>query len=136
MVLEAFVPSFGALGIGGAVAFVIGSVILYRDETGQIGVAIPLIATFAVLSMALFIGVVGYAVKTRRRPVVSGREEMLHAVGIAEDDFDQAGRVRVHSESWNAATRRPVRKGQQVRVTGIDGLQLTVEPVGNATEDD
>jgi membrane-bound serine protease (ClpP class) len=136
MVLEAFVPSFGALGIGGAIAFVIGSVILYRDESGQIGVAIPLIATFALLSMALFIGVVGYAVKTRRRPVVSGREEMLHAVGVAEDDFDQTGRVRVHSEIWNANARRPVHKGQQVKVVGIDGLQLTVEPVGNAQEDD
>jgi membrane-bound serine protease (ClpP class) len=129
MVLEAFVPSFGALGIGGAIAFVIGSVILYRDETGQIGVAIPLIATFALLSVALFAGIVGYALKSRRRPVVSGREEMLHAVGVAEEDFDASGRVRVHSESWNASANATVRKGQRVRVTGMDGLRLTVEPL-------
>jgi membrane-bound serine protease (ClpP class) len=129
MVLEAFVPSFGALGIGGAIAFVIGSVILYRDETGQIGVAIPLIATFALLSVALFAGVVGYALKSRRRPVVSGREEMLHAVGVVEEDFHDIGRVRVHSESWSASTSATLRKGQQVRVTGMDGLRLTVEPL-------
>jgi membrane-bound serine protease (ClpP class) len=135
MVLEAFVPSFGALGIGGAIAFVIGSVILYRDETGQIGVAIPLIATFATLSVALFVGVIGYAVKTRRRPVVSGREEMLHALGTAEEDFSGRGRVRVHSESWAATAPGPVRKGQRVKVVGIDGLELTVEPVSESGED-
>lgn len=136
MVLEAFVPSFGALGIGGAIAFVIGSVILFRDESGQIGVAIPLIATFAILSMALFIGVVGYAVKTRLRPVVSGREEMLNAIGIAEEDFAESGRVHVHSETWNAKTRQPLRKGQKVRVVGLEGLELTVEPAAEPEEED
>lgn len=129
MVLEVFVPSFGALGIGGVIAFVIGSLILYRDDTGQIGVAIPLIGTFAVLSAALFVGVLGYALRSHRRPVVSGREEMLHAVGVAEADFATDGWVRIHSESWNADATVAVRKGQPVRVTGMDGLRLTVEPL-------
>jgi membrane-bound serine protease (ClpP class) len=135
MALEAFVPSFGALGIGGAVAFVIGSVILYRDEAGQIGVAVPLIATFTLLSVALFVGVIGYAVKTRKRPVVSGREEMLGATGVAEEDFELGGHVRVHSEIWNADALRPVRRGQKVRVTAIDGLRLTVEPLDEELEE-
>lgn len=135
MALEAFVPSFGALGIGGAVAFVIGSVILYRDEAGQIGVAVPLIATFTALSAALFIGVIGYAVKTRKRPVVSGREEMLGTTGTAEEDFELGGHVRVHSETWNADALRPVRRGQKVRVTAIDGLRLTVEPLDEELEE-
>ncbi|MGD8955701.1 MAG: nodulation protein NfeD [Chromatiaceae bacterium] len=136
MVLEAFVPSFGALGIGGAIAFVIGSVILYRDEAGQVGVAIPLIGTFVILSLALFIGVVGYALKTRRRPVVSGREEMLLATGVAEEDFEHSGRVRIHSETWNAETLQPVRRGQTVRVRSMEGLRLTVEPVSEAKREE
>jgi membrane-bound serine protease (ClpP class) len=136
MVLEAFVPSFGALGIGGAIAFVIGSVILFRDEAGQVGVAVPLIATFAILSLGLFIGIVGYAIKTRLRPVVSGREEMLAAVGVAEEDFDGRGHVRVHSETWNARAEQPVRKGQRVKVTGLDGLVLTVRPLADTGEED
>ena len=135
MVLEAFVPSFGALGIGGAIAFVVGSLILYRDEAGQIGVAIPLIATFVALSMALFLGVLGYALKTRRRPVVSGREEMLGATGVAEQDFADTGRVWVHSESWTATTRAPLRQGQRVRVIAIQGLRLEVEPLLGTAED-
>ena len=129
MVLEVFVPSFGALGIGGVIAFVIGSLILYRDDPGQIGVAIPLIGTFALLSAALFVGLLGYALRSHRRPVVSGREEMLHAVGVAEEDFATDGWVRVHSESWNADATAAVRKGQPVRVTGMNGLRLTVEPL-------
>ena len=131
MVLEAFVPSFGALGIGGTVAFVIGSVILFDDQAGQIRVAVPVIATFALLSMALFLGVVGYAVKTRRRPVVTGREEMIGATGEALGDFDGSGSVRVHGEIWTADSGRPVRRGQKVRVTAMDGLRLKVEVIND-----
>jgi membrane-bound serine protease (ClpP class) len=131
MVLEIFVPSFGALGIGGAVAFVIGSVILFDDEAGQVAVAIPVILTFTLLSMALFIGVVGYAVKTRRKPVVSGREEMIGATGEALEDFHGSGPVRVHSEIWTAECDQPVRRGQRVRVTGMQGLRLNVEVIND-----
>jgi membrane-bound serine protease (ClpP class) len=132
MALEAFVPSFGALGIGGAVAFIAGSVMLFRDDAGEIAVAVPVIATFAVLSAALFIGVIGYAVKTRRRAVVTGAEEMIGAVGEVLADFEGEGRVRVHSESWQAVADHPLRKGQRVRVVAMDGLRLTVEEVNDA----
>lgn len=131
MVLEAFVPSFGALGIGGAIAFAAGSVMLFRDDSGQISVALPVIATFLVLNLALFVGVVGYAVRNRRKPVVSGAEQMVGAVGEALEDFETNGRIFVHSESWVAHSDRPVRRGQSVRVVAIDGLELTVEVMEN-----
>ena len=85
--------------------------------------------------MALFLGVLGYALKTRRRPVVSGREEMLGATGVAEQDFADTGRVWVHSESWTATTRAPLRQGQRVRVIAIQGLRLEVEPLLGTAED-
>ncbi len=129
MVLEAFLPSFGVLGIGGAIAFVAGSIMLFRDDAGQIEVALPVIATFAVLSAGLFIGVIGYAVKTRRSPVVSGAEELIGAVGESLEDFDGRGRIRIHSESWIATCDRPIKNGQPVRVIGIDGLTLQIEEV-------
>lgn len=127
MTLEAFVPSFGVLGVGGAVAFVAGSIMLFRDDAGQIGVAMPVIATFVVLSAGLFIGVIGYAVRSRRSPVVSGAEEMVGAIGEALEDFDARGRILVHSESWVAQTDRPVRRGERVRVVAMDGLMLKVQ---------
>ena len=127
MTLEAFVPSFGVLGVGGAIAFAAGSIMLFRDDAGQVGVALPVVATFAVLSAGLFIGVIGYAVRSRHRPVVSGAEEMVGAVGESLEDFTDRGRIRVHSESWVAQTDRPVRKGARVRVVAMDGLTLKIE---------
>jgi len=132
MILEAFVPSFGALGIGGAIAFVAGSIMLFREDAGGLAVAWPLIASFALLSALLFIGVIGFAVKSRRSPVVSGAEEMIGAVGEALEDFEHSGQVRVHSEIWSAESAQPVRRGQRVRVVALRGLTLTVEEVKDA----
>ncbi len=129
MTLESFVPSFGVLGIGGSIAFVVGSILLFRDDAGQIGVALPVIATFAVLSAGLFIGVIGYAVRSRHSPVVSGAEEMLGAIGESLEDFDARGRIRVHSESWVAQSDHPVRRGERVRVVAMDGLTLKVKEI-------
>ncbi len=128
MVAEAFMPSFGALGIGGAVAFVFGSVILLDTDVEGYAIAWPLIATVALASVAFFTGVVWLALRARGRAVVSGSEELIGSVGEALEDFTDRGRVRLHSEEWQARAAAPVRRGQAVRVVGRDGLVLTVEP--------
>lgn len=129
MVGEAYQPSFGILGIGGVVAFIIGSVILMDTEVPGYGIDLSVILTFAISSVLVFVLLVGMAIKSRRRPVVSGAEQLIGANGLAMDDFDSDGMVFVHSESWEAKTNTPVQKDQQVRVTGLDGLTLSVEPV-------
>ena len=128
MIGEAFVPSFGALGIGGVAALVIGSVILIDSEAPGYGIALPLILSVAVVSALTLVLVVGMALKSRRRPVVSGREELLGASARAVSDFAGEGSVRVHGELWNARTVGTVREGQHLRVTKIDGLTLEVSP--------
>ena len=128
MIGEAFQPSFGILGIGGTVAFVFGSVILMDTDAPGFGIDISVIATFAVSSALMFIFVIGMAIKARQRPVVSGLEELLGADATVMDDFEHQGRVSIHSEVWNAFSSKPLRKGQQVRVTAINGLTLEVEP--------
>ena len=77
MVAEAFQPSFGILGIGGLAAFVIGSVILIDTDLPGFGIDISVIITFAATSAVIFIFIVGIAIKARRRPVVSGVEELI-----------------------------------------------------------
>jgi len=129
MAAEAFVPSFGALGLGGAAAFVIGSVILIDTEAPGFGIHLSLIIAFAAISGAALFGTVTLALKARRRPVVSGREELIGAVGEALEDFSEQGRVRIHSEQWTARTREPLGRGDRVRVTGVDGLILDVTRV-------
>lgn len=129
MVGEAFAPSFGILGIGGVIAFVIGSIILIDTTVPGFGIDISIIATFAVSSALIFIFVVGIAIKSRRQPVVSGLDELINAEAIVINDFDQQGTVSIHSETWKAKTSTPLQKGQHVKVTGNKGLTLTVEPM-------
>lgn len=130
MVGEALVPSFGALGIGGIIAFVMGSVILLETDVPGYGISLKLIAAVSLTSAAFFIFVIGMAVKARRRPVVSGREELLGGIGTVLQDFEHEGRIRIHGEMWNARSAVPLRQGQQVRVLGMEGLVLRVEPAG------
>jgi len=136
MIGEAFQPSFGMLGIGGVIAFVIGSIILIDTEAPGYGIDLSIIFTFAVSSVLMFVFVVGMAIKSRRRPVVSGAEQMLGAEGTVLHDFDQKGEVFVHSESWTAQSHTPLHKGQQIRVTGMHGLTLDVEPMGTSVEEE
>jgi membrane-bound serine protease (ClpP class) len=96
-------------------------------------VAWPLIVMIALVSALFFISVVWLALRARRRKVVSGAEEMDRSVGVALEDFEGIGRVRVHSEDWQARSLLPVRCGQQVRVIARDGLVLTVEPANMHT---
>ncbi len=128
MVAEAFVPSFGMLGIGGLAAFVIGSILLIDVDQPGYGIDPWLIGSVALVSGLFFILVIGLAVKSRRRPVVTGREELIGAEGVALEAFERRGRVRVHGELWSATTQRPLHRGDRVRVTGISGLILRVEP--------
>ena len=130
MIAEAFLPSFGALGIGGLVAFVIGSIIL-MDDTDLPGFEIPyaLIGGVAAASAAFLFFVVGVAMRNRRRPVVSGREYLIGAPGVALEDFEGEGWARVQGETWRVRSAVPVRQGQSLRVTAMRGLTLTVEVV-------
>lgn len=127
MVAEAFLPSFGSLGLGGIVAFVAGSLLLW-DETGP-GYEIPLglIFGFALASTVILIGLATLLVRQHRRPVVSGAEEMLGALGTVM--AGDPSRARVHGESWRVRANRPLQPGERVRVAGRDGLTLFVQPL-------
>lgn len=135
MVAEAFEPSFGMLGIGGVIAFIFGSIILIDTEAPGFGIDLSVILTFAVTSVLLFVFAIGMAFKARRRPVVSGMEQIVGAEAVALNDFDTRGTVSVHSETWSATTSTPIQKGDTVRVTGIKGLVLEVKPVAHKQEE-
>ena len=128
MLAEAFVPSFGALGFGGVIAFVIGSIILFDKEGTGYAVSLPLIFALSFITAGFFLFIVGAAIKARERPVVSGQEEMLHASGEVLDDFEGKGHIRIHGEVWRAESATPLRRGDKVQVVAIDGLVLKVRP--------
>ena len=128
-ILEAKFATHGVLTAGGAVAMVLGALMLIdTDVPGlrirlatALGVAIP----FALITSFLF----SIAYRARRNKVVTGVEGMVGQIGITIGELNPAGSVLVHGEYWKARASAPVAAGQQVRVTGIDGLALHVEPL-------
>ena len=130
MGLEFAVPSFGALGIGGLVALMVGSLMLYDTDVPGYGVPGQLLAGIGLASALVFMLAIWGMARSRRRPVVSGMEELLHEHAVALADFERHGRVRVRGEVWQAESSTPVTRGQGLRVVAINGLVLHVEPAG------
>jgi membrane-bound serine protease (ClpP class) len=136
MVAEVFVPAYGSLGIGGIVAFVIGSVMMIDTDVPGFVLPWSLIAAIAVTSALFVFVVIGMAMQARKRPVVSGSEEMLGAAGEVIEDFAQEGWARIHSETWKVRSTVPLKRGQKVRVTAINGLVLQVAPDDTAKREE
>ena len=124
MVAEAFAPSFGALGVGGIVSFVVGSIILMDEESMRI--SIYLIGSTALASTGFILWVMSRLLTISRKKVRTGAEVMVGSIGKAMADFTDEGRVWVHGESWRAQSPAPVKKGQKVQVISQDGLLLQV----------
>jgi membrane-bound serine protease (ClpP class) len=128
IVSEAFLPSFGALGIGGTIALIIGAVMLIEPEARGYGVSIAFVVALGLTSALVVFTIVAMAVKARKRQVVSGREHIMGATGVVLEDMQTEGWARVQGESWHVLSTTPLSRGEAVRVTGIEGLTLNVEP--------
>lgn len=126
MVGEALVPSFGLLGVGGIVAFLIGGVMLVDTEVDVFQVSTPLLLAVAVFSAALLILTLRLFMRIKQRPLVSGLTQIKGQIGESLADFSGEGMVRVHGEIWQAVTDTPLQAGEKVRVLDAEGLQLKV----------
>ncbi len=125
---ELLSPSFGVLGVGGIVAFVAGGLLLFDRDIPGFGVPLALILGLAASSALVVLLGGGMALKARKRPVVSGREDMIGASGrVLAVDGDTCW-AEVHGERWKVQSAQPLQPGQAVRVTALDGLTLQVRP--------
>jgi membrane-bound serine protease (ClpP class) len=133
MVAELLTPGFLVLGIGGIVAFIIGSVFLFDpgDVSFSFGVSWPLIAAATATTAAFMFLVLGLALRARRRPVLTGIEEMVGSTGKVIDWSGDTGRIHVRGETWQArlpAGEAALAAGAPVRIIALDGLTAIVEP--------
>ena len=128
-VAEHFAPGFGILGMGGATAFVTGSIMLIDTDVPGYRIPWQLIAGATAASAGFLLVVLNFAVRARQRPVVSGREQMVGALGEVLATTDSGVFARVHGEVWRIRAAAPLGRGQVERVAGIDGLVLAVEPI-------
>ncbi len=129
MVAEVFVPSFGILGLGGLIAFIVGSVMLIDTDVPGYGLPWGLILSLAASTALFMFFVVGMALKARRRPVVTGAEQLVGAEATLLEDCQTEGWARVHGETWRIRCPRPLSRGSRVRVKRVEGLTLDVEPL-------
>ncbi|MCY4753027.1 NfeD family protein [Pelomonas aquatica] len=123
---EAFVPSHGALGVGGVVAFTLGALMLVDSDVPGYGVSRPLIAGLALLSLAAVGLMVTFVARLRRRPPVSGAAAMVGLVGEVVEADGQDAWALLQGERWRVRTERALRPGERVRVLLVDGLTLRV----------
>lgn len=128
MLAEAFVPSFGVLGIGGTIAFVVGGLFLIDTEVPGYGVPIWFLVAIAVLSAGLIFAIGTFAAKSRKRRVVSGREQMIGSTAVVSGVGPDGSFAHIHGERWQVHAHSPLVQGQAVRVVAMDGLVLEVEP--------
>jgi membrane-bound serine protease (ClpP class) len=126
LVAEAFLPTFGVVGVGGLVAFLLGSLFLFDAGGEDIQVARGIIVG-AGGGLGAFILLVGMLIARRRgAPALVGVEGMIGAVGTARDRLAPAGTVLVHGEYWTAETEDPIEPGTPVEVVAVEGLRLRV----------
>jgi len=135
MVAEAHIGAFGALGVGGIAAFIIGALLMFPAQTPP-GFALSRgVLTGAVIgSAALVVVVLGFALRSRRRPVVTGGEALIGADGETVSWRHGEGRVRVQGEIWLARSDAPLAAGSRVKVVARDGLVLRVKAVQAAAQ--
>lgn len=130
-VAEAFVPSFGVLGLGGVAALGFGALLLFDRDVPGLAIPLPVIGTVTLLSAAIVIGVASMAVRARRRPQVTGTARLVGVAGEVLEFGDGVGWALVEGERWQIRARDGLRAGQRVRVTRVDGLTLEVRPLAS-----
>ena len=119
MVAEAYVASFGVLGIGGIIAFIIGSILLLDRGTPGFEIAFPLILVISVVTAGFFLLVIHLAIRAHRKPIVAGREELLGSTGAVMVDSQGIARTRIHGELWQVKSKSPLTSGQKIKVTAV-----------------
>lgn len=129
LIAEAFLPSFGTLGLGGIVAFAAGAILLIDNDSAAFGIPRSLIAMLTVVSAAFVLVVAGMAAKARRRPVVSGTNTLINETGEVVEFADGEGWALLQGEHWRVRAAQALKAGDKVRVTrAAAGGVLDVTP--------
>ncbi len=133
MVLDIKVPSHGLLTLGGVISFFLGSVMLVDTSVQFLKLSLKVILPVVVFT-ALFIGlIVAAGLRAQFRRPVSGAEGLVGEEGETKTRVDsRGGQVFVHGEIWRATSSKPIMPGTKVKVVGVRGLILEVEPLEGA----
>jgi membrane-bound serine protease (ClpP class) len=129
MIAETHIGAFGAIGVGGIAAFVIGALIMFPSQLPGFALSRAVVTGAAIGSAVLLLLALIALMRSRRRPVVTGSEALIGAPGETVSWQGEEGRVRVKGEIWRARAATPLADGSRVKVVSRDGLILLVESV-------
>ncbi len=124
---EAFFPAFGSLGVGGTIAFILGSIMLMNTQSAAYHVAWSVICAMATVNIFIFIILLGMAIKARQQKIHHGLSVLLHARGKTLSDINFEGQAVIRGEIWNVQSKRFIAAHRSIKVIGGNGLTLQVE---------
>ena len=128
-VFDVFAPSHGVLTVGGIMAFLIGSLMLFDRDDPLFRLSLAYIIPATIMTALFFAFVVGKGIRAQYLPIKAGKETMLGKTVAAFTPIDAAGgKVFVEGEYWNAVSDTPVEQGKPVEISAVLGLTLKVRP--------
>ena len=128
IVAEAFVPSFGVLGIGGVIAVVMGSIMLVDSDIPGMEVSYEIVGAMSVVGILIVLGIVTMVGRSLKIPSRDSRYAMVDREAEVVQSHGLNGTVKIDGEFWSVSSEQALRPGDWVRVVDQNGLHLTVVP--------
>lgn len=125
-IAEINVVSYGMLTVGGLVAMVLGSVLLFDSPESWLRLSWKVILMTVLVAAGFFVLIVKKALIAQRRPTSTGREGLIGEEGTALSSIDPEGKVFTHGEYWDARSDTPIAAGDRVVIEAVEGLKLKV----------
>jgi len=126
-ILELKITSYGMLSIAGVVSLLLGSIMLFKGSSPDLGVSWRVILPTVGLVSAFFVVLAGMVFKAQVSKPRTGADGLAGELGVAKSNIDPEGKVRVHGELWKAVSAEPIARGDRIRVVSVSGLVLKVE---------
>ncbi|CDZ76051.1 hypothetical protein BN59_00315 [Legionella massiliensis] len=129
IIAEAYTPSFGALGLGGTLAFVLGSILLIDSDQQSYQIARSAILAMAVTNLIILLGIVTMTLKARKKQLQHGVNLLVGAEGRALGEINVYGQAVIKGEIWSVHAKDRIVADSRIKVIATDGLQLEVEEI-------
>ncbi len=130
-IIELYAASYGLLTTGGIISFVLGSMMLIDTPYPFLKVSLSIIIPVALSFAALFVFLLGAVIRAHSSRIKTGFEGMIGEKGVADTDIAESGKIFIHGEIWNAKSDEPVKKGDEVKIAGRNGMVFKVEKIKN-----
>lgn len=128
-IIEVYTPTFGILTAGGILAFVIGSLMLFKSP--EVSVSFKVLIPALIVFLGLVLTGMALAIRTRLTRPTTGKQGLIGEVGVALGEINPEGQISVHGEVWQAESVEPIHKDQKVEVLEVKGLKMKVKPLNS-----